>query len=400
MLLRTSPTFRALWLGQVVSVIGDGMQRVALLWWATRTGGTALLTAVALSAAVPVVVGSPFGGALADRFDRRRLLVIADVMRLIVTAVFAALVISGEPAPVVVCLCVAVSALGTALFDPTYSATVPTVVPVEDRPAANGLNMANSAVGGLIGPLLGGVLIAAFGVGTVLVIDACTFAWSIACILATRLPLPAGAEAQAREQHTTRTAVADIVRDPTLRGLTGLAAVLNMVVAPVPLLIVVLAVDRFQVGADSFGLLQVMISAGVLVGSIAAGKLARGRLAVPMLVLGACLTLVGLVPFAASAGILLLGGIAIATANTILLTTLQAVVPAETQGRMFGVLGSVSEGLRPVGMALAGPLLALAGVTGAFIVIGGGVAVATLVWARGGATTRAAAPQPAAAVPV
>lgn len=387
MLLRTSPNFRALWLGQVVSVIGDGMQRVALLWWATRTGGTALLTAVALCAALPVVLGSPFGGALADRFDRRRLLVIADMLRLVVTAVFAALVISGERAAVIVCPCVAISALGTALFDPTYAAAVPTVVPIEDRPAANGLNMANSAVGGLIGPLLGGVLIAAFGVGTVLVIDAFTFAWSIACILATRLPLPAGGETQARSRHTTRTALADILRDRTLRSLTGLAAVLNMVVAPVPLLIVVLAVDRFQVGADSFGLLQVMISAGVLIGSIAAGKLAHGRLAVPMLVLGGCLTLVGLLPFAASALVLLLGGIAIATANTILLTAIQAAVPAETQGRVFGVLGSLSEGLRPAGMALAGPLLALAGVSGAFIVIGVSVAVATLVWARGGATS-------------
>jgi predicted MFS family arabinose efflux permease len=282
---------------------------------------------------------------------------------------------------------VAISAVGTALFDPTYAAAVPTVVPAEDLPTANGLNMANSAVGGLVGPLLGGVLIAAFGVGTVLVINAATFAWSVLCILATRLPLPAGGEVSARSVHTTRSALADILRDRTMRSLTGLAAVLNMVVAPVPLLIVVLAVDRFRVGADSFGLLQVMISAGVLIGSITAGTLARGRLAVPMLALGACLTLVGLLPFAASAVVLLLGGIAIATANTILLTSIQTAVPAETQGRVFGVLGSLSEGLRPVGMALAGPLLAVAGVSGAFAVIGISVAVATLVWTRGGATS-------------
>jgi MFS transporter, DHA3 family, macrolide efflux protein len=158
---------------------------------------------------------------------------------------------------------------------------------------------------------------------------------------------------------------------------------------------VVLAVDRFRVGADSFGLLQVMISAGVLIGSITAGTLARGRLAVPMLALGACLTLVGLLPFAASAVVLLLGGVAIATANTILLTSIQTAVPAETQGRVFGVLGSLSEGLRPVGMALAGPLLAVAGVSGAFAVIGASVAVATLVWTRGDATSSSfAAPRP------
>jgi MFS family permease len=382
MLLRTSSNFRSLWLGQVVSVIGDGMQRVALLWWATHAGGSGLLTAIALCGILPIVFGSPFGGVLADRFDRRRLMAMADLVRLATTATLATLVLSGDASPLVVCACLAVSALATAAFDPAYAAAVPTIVPIEDRAAANGLNMANSAVGGLVGPLIGGVLIAAFGVGTVLVINACTFAWSVAFILATRLPRPAGGEASARERHTTRSAVGDVLRDRGIRGLVGLAAVLNMVAAPVPLLIVVLAVDRFRVGAGAFGVLQVMISAGILIGSVAAGKLASGRLATPMLVLGACLGIVGLLPYAASAAALLVAGVAIAVANTILLTTLQSTVRAETQGRVFGVLGSLSEGLRPLGMALGAPLLALAGVSGAFIIVGLCVAAATLAWGR------------------
>jgi DHA3 family macrolide efflux protein-like MFS transporter len=382
MILRTSRNFRSLWIGQVVSVVGDGMQRVALLWWATHAGGSGLLMAIALCGILPIVLGSPFGGALADRYDRRHLLVIADLLRLAVTAMLALMVLRGDPSSVLVCLCVAVSAFGTSIFDPAYAAAVPSVVPVDDRPAANGLNMANSAVGGLIGPLIGGVLIAAFGVGTVLVINAGTFAWSVAFILATRLPHPAGGEAEALEQHTTRSAVAEVLRDRDVRGLLGLAAVLNMVVAPIPLLIVVLAVDRFRVGAGAFGVLQVMISAGVLVGAIAAGKLATGRLATPMMVLGACLGVAGLLPYAGSAAAFLIGGVAIAVANTMLITTLQNTVRAETQGRVFGVLGSLSEGLRPLGLALGAPLLAIAGVTGAFVVVGLCVALATLVWGR------------------
>lgn len=378
MILRTSPNFRSLWLGQSVSVIGDGMQRIALLWWAHHVGGTSLVTLVALCTVIPVVLCSPLGGSLADRFDRRTLLLSADLSRLAVTAVLATLVLRGDPPIALVCALVAASAVGTAIFDPAYAAAVPTIVPTEDRPAANGLNMANSAVGGLAGPLIGGVLIASMGVGPALVVNACTFAWSLLCIWLTTLPAPAGAASAGTSEG--RGSLREVFRDRNIRGLVGLAAVLNMVAAPIPVLIVALAVDRFRVGAEAFGVLQVMISVGILIGSLTAAKLAQGPLATPMFVLGACLGVVGLLPFAGSAAVLLVGGVAIAVANTILITTFQNTVPEETQGRVFGALGAVGEGLRPIGLLLAAPLLALAGVSGAFVVVGAGVICATLLW--------------------
>ncbi len=382
MILRTSPNFRSLWLGQSVSVIGDGMQRVALLWWAHQVGGTSLVTLIALCTVIPVVLCSPMGGSFADRFDRRTLLLGADLLRFGVTAVLATLVLGGNsstwpPIPLV-CALVAASAVGTAIFDPAYAAAVPTVVPAEDRPAANGLNMTNSAVGGLAGPLVGGVLIASMGVGPALVVNACTFAWSLLCIWLTSLPAPAGAASAGTSEG--RGALREVLRDRHIRGLIGLAAVLNMVAAPIPVLIVALAVDRFRVGAEAFGVLQIMISVGILIGSLAAAKLAQGPLATPMFVLGACLGVVGVLPFAGSAAVLLVGGVAIAVANTILITTFQNTVPEETQGRVFGALGAVGEGLRPVGLLLAAPLLAIAGVSGAFVVVGFGVILATLAW--------------------
>src|SRR4051812_38727077 len=178
MILLRVRDFRLIWTGQVVSVVGDGMQRIALLWWARREGGNGLLAAVALSTMLPLIVGSPFGGWMADRFDRRRLMLGADLARLVLTGSLAALVLGGGGSSFVVCALVAACALATSVFEPTYAAAVPSLIPPEDRPAANGMNMANSAVGGLIGPLVGGALIGAFSVGTVLLINALTFAWS------------------------------------------------------------------------------------------------------------------------------------------------------------------------------------------------------------------------------
>ena len=98
------------------------------------------------------------------------------------------LLFGGDPSAVGVSAFVVVAGAATAVFDPTYAATVPTVVDDGDLPAANGLNMANSAVGGLAGPLLGGLLIGVVDIGWVMVVNAATFAWSAAFVWRCRLP--------------------------------------------------------------------------------------------------------------------------------------------------------------------------------------------------------------------
>lgn len=382
MVLRLYRNFRLIWIGQVVSVIGDGMQRVALLWWARQFGGNGLLTAVALSTIIPAALCSPLGGWLADRFDRRRLMMTADLGRVGLTIALAVSVIDNHPTPLLMCLLIAMSSMCAAVFDPTYSAVVPTLIDSKHRAAANGLNMANSAVGGLVGPLVGGVLISLFDVGSVMVINAVTFVWSAVFVAFARVPKPLGATAASRDRHSTVDAMLSIVRDRELRRLVGLASVLNMVAAPVPLLVVALAIDRFRVGAAGYGMLEVMVSIGILAGSLMAGKVAKGAIAGPMLLTGLCLASAGVVPIVVTATAFIVGGFAIAIANTSLITSLQNVVAPEVQGRVFGTIGALGEGLRPAGLALGAPLLATLGVSGAFLVVGAGVVLATLMWGR------------------
>ena len=395
MLLRHPSTFRRLWIGQSVSVIGDGMQRLALLWWAKHHGGNGLLVTVALSTVIPVVVGSPLGGWLADRVERRRLLLGADLARLATSGVLAGLLLAGRAAPVAVCALVVVAGLGTALFDPTYASAVPTLVADDDLPAANGLNMAQGAVGGLAGPLIAGLLIGVADLGWVMVINAATFLWSATCVAGCVLPRPGAAVAPAGGDGTPTGLVPDtpppgglragleVVRGVTgLGSLVALASTLNMVVAPVPVLIAALAVDRFDAGPRTFGLLEVLLSAGLLVGSLLAGRLARGRLRSSFVVLGACLAVAGALPLGGVAVALVFAGLAIAVANTEAITLFQRAVPSNLHGRVFGVLGAFAEGLRPAGLALAAPLLGAAGVTGAFLVVGLCVIGATVALGR------------------
>lgn len=164
--------FRLVWTGQIISVIGDGMRTMALLWLAkTQSGSNAVVVAVAAAAATPVVLASPVGGWAADRFDRRRLMVGADLHRAVMSAVIAAMLFTGHLSTVWLCTLVALAAFGTAVFEPTYAATLPTLVPADERAGANGLSMANSAAGGLLGPLAGGALLVVVGPEWVLTID-------------------------------------------------------------------------------------------------------------------------------------------------------------------------------------------------------------------------------------
>jgi MFS family permease len=382
MLLRTASTFRRLWVGQFVSTIGDGMQRIALLWWAKHHGGNGLLVAVALSTIVPTVVCSPIGGWLADHLDRRILLAGADLARLALSGLLAMLLFGSDPPVALVCALVAAASIAASVFDPTYRAAVPTIVSDEQLPAANGLDMANGAVGGLVGPLAGGALIAVTGIGWVMVANGLTFAFSASCIATCRLPRPVGAMPSGPTRVDLRGTLGALRAIPGIGRLVALATTLNMVVAPVPMMIAALAVDRHDAGPATFGMLEMLLSAGLLAGSIASGVLARGRLAVPFHVLGVCLAVTGVVPVAGAAVALVVGGVAIAIANTEAMTRFQRSVPEQMHGRMFGVLGSLSEGLRPAGLALGVPVLAIAGVSGAFAVIGGGVVVATIAFAR------------------
>ena len=385
MVLRMYRNFRLLWLGQVVSVVGDGMQRIALLWWAKHTGGNGLLSAVAACSMVPMIVCSPIGGWAADRFDRRRLLAGADVARMATTALLAVLLLSGSAPTALVLALVAITAAGAAVFDPTYAATVPTLIAEEHRAAANGLNIANTAVGGLIGPLIGGGLIALFSVGSVMVVNSITFAWSAIWVLMATLPKPPARKAEtagSADSAAKRGSLHLVAGNVTIRRLVGVASVLNLVVAPVPLLIVSLAVDHFELGASAYTVLAAMLSAGMLIGSLLASRLARWPMVLSLSGVGGCFAATGLLPLVGVGIALVACGVAISAVNTRLVTTFQSEVPADVQGRVFGVMGSLGEGLRPLGLLLAAPLLSGVGVRGSLVIVGVAVVLTAVTWAR------------------
>jgi MFS transporter, DHA3 family, macrolide efflux protein len=185
------PDFRKLFVAQGISDIGDGMTFMALLLLVNAlTHSTVALAALSIAVAVPSMVGGIFAGAIADRFDRRRIMIASDTVRALLVLGF---VVVGtlERLPILYVVAFLQASVGT-LFTPARGALIPRVVPAEGLMAANGLGQMARMICSLVGTAVTGVLFATTGEAwPVFILDALTFVAS--AIIVTRVSASLGA---------------------------------------------------------------------------------------------------------------------------------------------------------------------------------------------------------------
>src|SRR4051794_11674700 len=283
-LVRGNRAFTALAASRLVSFVGDSLSLVALMLHVAQTGGQAIAVAALLVVGdvVPGLLG-PLAGALADRFDRRRLMVVCELVQ---GAALVALAVALPPLPVLLAL-VGVRALAGQVFAPASRAALPALVADRDLPVANtaigfGANGAEAA-----GPLLAAVLLPVLGVSGVLLVDAASFAVSAA--LLARLPALPPSRAEG--------APTSLVRDARtgLAYLRGAAAVRIVVVGFCAIVaangiddvaLVVLATDDLRTGPSAVVLLLAAVGIGLLVGYLLLTRTAARVPAAVLLVVG------------------------------------------------------------------------------------------------------------------
>ena len=180
-LLRHNPNFRNLWLGSVVSQLGDWFNVIAAAEIISRlTDGGAALSFLFVSRFLPLFLLSPIAGVLADRFDRRRIMILSDVLRALTVLGFLLVRDAGD-IPLFYLLTIAQFSL-SALFTPARGAVLANVVPAGELVAANALDSLTWSTMLALGAFLGGVVAAVFGAETAFVADALTFLVSAAFI--------------------------------------------------------------------------------------------------------------------------------------------------------------------------------------------------------------------------
>jgi predicted MFS family arabinose efflux permease len=281
------PVFRRLWFGALASSVGQWMQQVALGWLAiVMTNSPGFVGIVTFSAGVPFLVVAPFGGALIDRIDRRRLMLSCQVLAFLLAAVLAVDVMSGFIQPWHLPIAAFLNGSLQALLIPTQQSLVPALVPRESLTNAVGLMSAGQNMTRVVGPSVAGVVIGTIGVGPTFLAQAMAIAASFLLVLGIVLP--------PRAQRTARgSSIFDGIRlvtsRPDLRSLFLLASIPTFFVFPYIGFLNVFARDILQIGAQGLGLLMAVSGCGAVVGSLLVAAAARsegtGRLLLGMTVL-------------------------------------------------------------------------------------------------------------------
>jgi MFS family permease len=267
--------FRLIWIGLLVSFSGSVMQNAALLWHVSllvppdRKG--LALGLVGLVRVVPITVFSLISGVVADAWDRRRLMLGTQVAATIVAVVLAALTFRGLT---VVWPLYLLAALGSAVgaFDlPARGALVPTLVPREHLPNAISLNTIMFQTASVVGPSIGGLLIAAAGVGWVYVVNALSFLFVIGALLMMRdVPAHPPSESGSRDDVSLRSAMEGlrfVFRSPLIRS-TMLLDFFATFFSSATALLPIFAQDVLRVGVKGYGWLYAAPAVGAVATSV------------------------------------------------------------------------------------------------------------------------------------
>ncbi len=364
--------FRLLWTSSVLTQIGQWMLQVATGWAMLQLTNSALWVGMlGFASGIPFLVVAAPAGALAERFDRRLILLVCQMGALLVSTVLAVLVITGRLTPLHLLVATLLNGSLLAANNATRQAVIPSYVPRSALQNAIALLSAGLNSTRILGPSLAGPLVATLGVGGTLLLQSGCLA--LALVNTGRLPvtLPAEQPHVPFVRHIVD-GLAYIQRAPVVRGLIVLASVPTMLVFPYLHLLPVFARDVLHLGPGGLGLLYTVGGAGALAGSLFVASLRRiryrGRLMVGIIVVyGGVIAVFSLTRWLPLAlGCLFAGGFLGASYMALNNALLHLAVDDEVRGRVMG-LYMVTWGFMPLGALPMGALGDLIGVPGAVL---------------------------------
>jgi hypothetical protein len=400
--------YRRLFTARTISNLGNGIAPIALAFGVLELPGTTptSLSIVLAAQAIPLVVMLPIGGVVADRLGRARVIAVTDIVLSAVVMTTAVLFLTGTATVPLLALLGFMSGILNGLWYPAFPGLVPDVVHEEEHlQPANAIVGIGSNIGMILGSAVGGLLVAVFGSGIAIAIDSLTFL--------TAGVLVASFRHVSKPHESGETVVGDLVHGwrvfVSFRWIVVIVGAFSIIVmverAALEVMGPVLAKEEYG-GAAGWAVVLTGMSLGLLVGGVTASRLRPGR---PMVVamLGMLTLPVLLVAMAFAVNLALVTaaafalGVAFELMAVLWFTALQVNVPRESLSRVsaYDAMGSLMFG--PIGLALAGPLVAAVGLQAAFLMSAGVITVAVLATLLSSAVRQLPSqtpPQPQAAV--
>ncbi len=379
--------FRLLWTGMFVSMVGDGIYYVSMALQVIELRNTpSALAVVGIAWSLPQVLLLLLSGVLADRIDRRRLMIAGDLVRLVAISTIGVLSISDVlTIPILIAL-VFVFGVGQALFQPAFSSIVPDIVPSDLLVEANSLDQFVRPLAlMLLGPMLGGFLVGVFDPGVAFLIDGATFAFSALMIARMRARPPVDRSEEAASVWADALAGLAYVRRTRWLLITMTASILSLFAVWGPWEALVPFIVKNELGSSDveLGLVYAAGGAGAVTVALTFGQ--RGRL--PRRAMTA-LYLTWAVGMFATAGFgvvtelwhaMLVAAVAEASITALVviwITVIQRLVPSNLLGRVMSLDWMITIAGVPLSFAVVGPMASAIGADATMLLaglVGGGV---------------------------
>jgi len=375
-------SFAYIWSGQTVSRLGDGLFQIAIAWWVLdKTGSAVALGLVEVAVIVPKLIFLLIGGVIADRLPRYYLMLGSDTARGVILTTIAFLTIANRLEVWHLYVGAFLFGFVDAFFQPAYAAIVPELVPVQTLPSANGMTALSGQLAGIVGPSLGGIIVAAGGAALAFGLDGVSFFVAAACVL----PILRSFKKRTSLIDKPRSSmVAELreglnaVRQSPFLWVTITAAAFANVFFAGPIAVAIPALIKITLKSDAkgYGTVLTLFSVGAIIGSVLVGRIGKlkrrgiltyvGFMSAGLLIglagLATAVWMVGVSAFAA--------GIALSIGGLLWVTLLQEIVPPELLGRVSSVDQFGSFILLPLSYGLIGVVVNAIGAPSTLLVCG------------------------------
>jgi DHA3 family macrolide efflux protein-like MFS transporter len=374
--------FFTIWTGQAFSLFGSMLVQFALVWWLTKTTGSATVLALAtMVAMLPQVFMGPFVGALVDRWNRRRVMIITDSLIALTTVVLAALAAMGAMRVGHVFAVMFIRSVGGVFHWAAMQASTSLMVPDRHLARVAGLNQTLNGALQIVAPPVGALLWGVLPLYGILAIDVGTALLAVIPLCFISIPQPTvrrQAGAPSSLFRDVLEGVRYIWRWTGVRALLLMATVINFTINPGFALMPILITRHFGRGALELGWMESAWGIGVVVGGLVLSGWGgfRRRILTTLMGLvgmGVGVLVLGLVPpegFVLALVAMFFAGTMNPITNGPVFAIIQARVAPELQGRVFTTIGSIASAMMPLGTAVAGPVADWLGVRVWFLVGG------------------------------
>ena len=361
----THRNFRLLWLGALTSSIGTWMQKVAQAWLIVTLSGDASAFYLGLDSfagEAPILLFTLIGGVVADRRDRRHMMLTSQIVQMLVALLLATLVYTGAIRIWMVLTLSFVAGCAQAFGGPAYQSLIPTLVGKDHLPNAVALNSIQFNLARVIGPIVAGVTLASLGMVACFGLNGISFLFVIAAILALRdIHVPPAATVSIVDQM--KDGLRYVRQSHNLKAVTLLGFIGAFLGLPLLTFLPVITRDVFQQDVGFYSRLMTFSGAGAVTGALIVAYIGKhrhiGRLLLIFLAsFGTTMALFSLSRTPAlSAALLFIAGALLVMSFSLTTSLAQLLAPAELRGRVVSIYMVAFRGGSPLG-GLAGGLLA------------------------------------------